>query len=495
MYSYIIVFMTLFHRYTSKERAQIGKYANVHGAAAAARYFSRKMKHPVQESTVKSIQKAFREETNRRRRRGDANPITILPQKKRGRGLLLGEELDTKLQLYLKTVRSNGGPVTARIAMAAAKGLLLAHNRHKLIEYGGYIQLNRAWAYALFKRMNFVLRKPTTSKSKNSIKDFQQIKKTFLQEVKTTVEMEDIPPELILNWDQTGIKIVPTTTWTMERRGTKRVEVIGTSDKRQVTAVFCGTIQGVFLPLQVVYAGKTARCHPKFKFPPGWHITHAPKHWSTEETMHQYIEHVILPYVHSVREALFEETTPGLVIMDNFKGQVTANINSFLEENHLHVCLIPPNTTDLLQPMDVSVNKPAKSFLKNKFSAWYAEQLLEQLEANGDVPLDQVELDPIDLSLPVLKELGARWMVEMAKYIEDNPQFIVNGFIKAGISRTLDSDDSSSEPDEQDRSDHSSESDDSSEYSDPEDVSNMEEDVTGSVSPLATDKEIIILSD
>jgi len=198
-------------RYTSKQRAQIGKYANIHGAAAAARYFSRKLKHPVQPTTVKSIQKAFREEVTKRRRRGkDANSILMLPQKKCGRGLLLGEEVDTKLQLYLTTVQSSGGPVTARIAMAAAKGLLLARNRHTLAEYGGHIKLNRAWAYSLFKRMNFVPRKPTTSKSKNNVKDFAQLKKTFLQEVKTTVEMEDIPPKLIFNWDQTSIKIVPT---------------------------------------------------------------------------------------------------------------------------------------------------------------------------------------------------------------------------------------------------------------------------------------------
>ena len=82
-------------------------------------------KHSVQEST---ILKAFCEEATKRRRREDTNPTSMLPQKKCGRGLLLGKELDAKLQLYLKAVYSNGGPTTARIAMGATKGLLLAHN-------------------------------------------------------------------------------------------------------------------------------------------------------------------------------------------------------------------------------------------------------------------------------------------------------------------------------------------------------------------------------
>ena len=33
--------------------------------------------------------------------------------------------------------------------------------------------------------------------------------KSFLEDVATTVSMEEIPADLILNWDQTGIKIVP----------------------------------------------------------------------------------------------------------------------------------------------------------------------------------------------------------------------------------------------------------------------------------------------
>ena len=204
--------------------------------------------------------------------------------------------------------------------------------------HGGHIKLNRHWAYSLFKRINFVPRKPTTSKSKSSVKDFAKAKKEFLQEVVSTVEMEDIPPELIMNWDQNGIKMVPTTTWTMERKRSKRVEVVGSNDKH----VFCGTIQGNFLPVQLIYAGKTTFCHPKYRFLAGWHVTHAKKHWSTEETMRQYIEFIILPYVNSVRNSLNDNTVAGLVIMDNFKGLVTASISKLLEDNHLHVCLLLP---------------------------------------------------------------------------------------------------------------------------------------------------------
>ena len=60
--------------------------------------------------------------------------------------LLLGESIDKRLQLYLKAIGANGGPVTAGIAIAAARGLLLVENKSKLFEYGGHIKLNRSWA-------------------------------------------------------------------------------------------------------------------------------------------------------------------------------------------------------------------------------------------------------------------------------------------------------------------------------------------------------------
>ena len=60
--------------------------------------------------------------------------------------------------------------------------------------------------------------------------------------------------------------------------------------------------------------------------------------------------------------------------------------------------------------------------------------MAELLEENS---IDEVE--PIDLGLPILKELGdAGWLIEMGTYISQNPQFIVNGFVKAGISTALD---------------------------------------------------------
>lgn len=254
-----------------------------------AKEFSRRFKTKVNPSTVHFIKTAYLE-TKKKRRAEDDGDVSVLPCRKRGRPYLLGEELDTIVQLYLKKVREGGGVVSSRIAMAAARGIVLTYDSSKLTEFGGHIELNKSWAFSLLNRMKFVQRKSTTAKSKYTIDDFDGVKREFLDSVVDTVLMEDIPPELVLNWDQTGIKIVPVSPWTMDKQGSKRVEVTGVSDKRLITAVFCGSLTGDFLPLQVIYKGKTARCHPRYQFPSDWHITHSPRHWSTERTMIEYIK-------------------------------------------------------------------------------------------------------------------------------------------------------------------------------------------------------------
>ena len=447
----------------SSLRCEIAKYAGYHGAAESARNFSRKLDRCLSVSTVKSIKKSYVEELRKRARTDDGDEIMILPVKKRGRKLLLGQDLDQMVQLYLRKVRDGGGAVSARIVMAAARGILLKCNRSLLAEFGGPVLLNKYWAHSLLKRMKFVQRKATTSKSKYTVANFAQVKRRFLNDVATTVEMEEIKPELVLNWDQTGIKFVPCSSWTMERQGEKRVELVGINDKRQITAVFCGSLVGDFLPVQLVYKGKTPRCHPRFTFPSGWHITHSPNHWSTEATMLQYLEHIILPYVENVRETVGSDEA-ALVIIDNFKGQITSSVNMILEQNNIHVCLLPPNTTDLLQPMDISVNKPAKEFLKRKFEQWYSDKVIDQLEGRDMDDLETSELQPINLAMPVLKEVGAEWLVEMADYISDNPQFIVNGFVRSGIAGAADGEDDKTDNESSGSDDESpgSESDDGS---------------------------------
>lgn len=51
----------------------------------------------------------------------------------------------------------------------------------------------------------------------------------------------------------------------MENGGSKRVEITGLSDKKQITAVFAGALSGAFLKPQVIYNGTTDKSHPQIR--------------------------------------------------------------------------------------------------------------------------------------------------------------------------------------------------------------------------------------
>ena len=64
--------------------------------------------------------------------RTDDVEVYELPAKKRGRPLLLGEELNRQAQAYLTKLRECCGVVNIAIAMACAEGILMSSDANML---------------------------------------------------------------------------------------------------------------------------------------------------------------------------------------------------------------------------------------------------------------------------------------------------------------------------------------------------------------------------
>ena len=156
---------------------------------------------------------------------------------------------------------------------------------------------------------------------KMTVANFEAVMEQFLFDIKAVVEMEDIPQELVFNWDQTAIS---GSSWTTEMKGSKRAERVGISDKWQTTTVLCGTQAGKFLPLQIIYQGKTTACLPQHKFACDWNVTYTPNHWSNEEKMKEYPKEIIIPYVEQkYKDLQLPSDYPALAL---FEAQQTADI-------------------------------------------------------------------------------------------------------------------------------------------------------------------------
>ena len=105
----------------------------------------------------------------------------------------------------------------------------------------------------------------------------------------------------------------------------KRIDIFGADDKRQISGVFAGTLTRDFLPPQIKYKGKTAKCHPMVPFPVNWQVTYTPNHWANDKITEDYIKKILVPYIEEKR-ASYGIDSSALVMFDQFRGQCTPHI-------------------------------------------------------------------------------------------------------------------------------------------------------------------------
>ena len=85
---------------------------------------------------------------------------------------------------------------------------------------------------------------------------------------------------------------------------------------------------------------------------------------------------MLVPYIVDTHTELkLPQSSPALAIFDHFSGQLTEHVKDVLESNNILFVDVPPNCTDQLRPMDISINKSIIASLKVSFSSWYADQV------------------------------------------------------------------------------------------------------------------------
>ena len=199
-----------------------------------------------------------------------------------------------------------------------------------------------------------------------------------------------------------------------------------------ITATFSITLTGEFLPIQLIYGGKTNKSIPAVSFPSDFVISANEKHSNEREALNM-LENVIIPYVEKQRVSLhLDFDHPALLIMDVFKGQITCAVRELLNENHIPLEKIPANLTYLFRPLHVQggPNGYVKRFMKKKCTLWYSDQVIRAIDNGKDIK--DVE---ISLKLSIVKPLHAKWLIEMYNHMtsSEGRDVYLKGWKVAGI--------------------------------------------------------------
>ena len=114
----------------------------------------------------------------------------VLSKKKAGRPLLFGNEIDKKVQDYLRMLQKKGGILNS---------VVIDEDEHlKCIDLE-----NTEWACSLFLRIGFERRAATTGRWKIPDGAIKEAGLLFHNSIIDIVHRYQIPPPLIMNFDQT----------------------------------------------------------------------------------------------------------------------------------------------------------------------------------------------------------------------------------------------------------------------------------------------------
>ena len=206
------------------------------------------------------------------------------------------------VQSYIKGLSNRGAVITWTIANAAAKALI-----RKYPGVVGDIDVDSSfWAQSLFRRMGFSCRQKTSIKVDIPASAQKEIEYLFLHEIVSKVEKYSIPDSLIINFDQTPLKIIQSANNTLAKKNSTNVTIVRASDKRCITGTFLVTVCGKFLLMQLIYGGKTTQSLLRFQFPSGFSLSVNEKHYSNSN---ESIKFIIQFLIHKIFAIFFAHKT------------------------------------------------------------------------------------------------------------------------------------------------------------------------------------------
>jgi hypothetical protein len=219
----------------------------------------------------------------------------------------------------------------------------------------------------------------------------------------------NIPEALVVNNDETAAVFVNRARVTRDRKGNKRVRVIGVgAEKAQITTTLAFNAEGDALPYQTIWCGKTTRCQPPLHTKPSPDVlwSHTASHWQNEKTYLTYLKEIIVPFrLQTVARLGLPQDQKMLLKHDLHYSHKDETVLRFCEENHIMPLFVPAKCTDVLQECDLIANSTFKCSLKREFRDWLAAEF-DKYTAAGK---DPVLFNP-KLTMGVLKPLLPQWI-------------------------------------------------------------------------------------
>ena len=239
------------------------------------------------------------------------------------------------------------------------------------------------------------------------------------------IKKYDIPADLIVNSDQTQVLYAPGNRLTWAETGAKQVSLIGGDEKRAFTVMVSVAASGYPLPLQAIYAGKTALSRPSvtadcykeaegagFKFVSSGNDNY----WSSQKTMQEFVTDILAPYFMGKKRGLgLPSHQKSLWIIDVWSVHRSHTFRTWMQKNHpsIQMDYVPGGCTSVAQPCDVGILRTFKLSIKRSYHEDMVMKIGKQID-DGHTSFI------IDTHLASLRDASVQWLWNAYRVINNS---------------------------------------------------------------------------
>ncbi|KAJ8969067.1 hypothetical protein NQ314_001969 [Rhamnusium bicolor] len=172
-------------------------------------------------------------------------------------------------------------------------------------------------------------------------------------------------PNRVFNADESAFYLQPKGDKVLTRKGEKNVYRPGNDEKECITVLVTANAEGIMAPPMIVFTYTRVPGYISANIPESWGIENSENGWMCSATFYEYMTNIFEPWLTEQKIA-----RPIVFFVDGHVSHLTLHLSNFCVEKQIELISLFPNSTHLLQPMDVAVFRPLKHAWKLEVQQW-----------------------------------------------------------------------------------------------------------------------------
>ena len=215
-------------------------------------------------------------------------------------------------------------------------------------------------------------------------------------------------PKRIFNQDETSVELGVGGQWVLAPCNTKQVYTQSSSTRDHVTVSYVANAAGDMVPPRVVFSGKRNLIKTKLGTMPSdgisgkWQFSYTENGWVQQDTFLEIVQDIVNYTKNN------NIPTPVIIFIDGATYHLSLSISKLCQEEGIQPILLRPNSTHLLQPLDVTFYSSFKARLKVEQEMWHTNKknIGNSLTKYTIIPLVYNVTENILVTKPLLLQNG-----------------------------------------------------------------------------------------